>query len=208
LQRLPWTAREAKELKALFEPLTTIVFTGARATRENLRSSEARNARILHIASHGYFNAASPENVGLALSVVDQGENLDPGFMSLAELFSYRYNNELVVVSGCESALGQQSGGEGLMSLTRGFMAQGASHVISTLWPVSDRASAEFIGRFYARLLKIGSVSEALRQAQEDMRSMPQYADPFFWAPYIVSTVDPSDYIQFPQQASSAPRTH
>lgn len=195
-QRLPWTAKEAEQLRGLFPPRRTLVYVGSEATRDNLRSLPVRNSRVLHIASHGYFRASSPDNVGFALAAVSR-PRVDSGFVTLTELFTYRFNNELVVISGCETAMGEERGGEGLMSLTRGFIAQGASHVMSTLWPVSDRASADFMGLFYKELVSRGSVGEALRAAQVELSRRPQYSDPFFWAPYVLTTVAPDDRMTF-----------
>ena len=195
LRRLPWTAREAEQLRELVPPERAIVYTGSSATRDNLRSERVRDARVLHIASHGYFDSSSPDNVGLALSAVENGSSVDSGFVTLTELFTYRFNNELVVISGCDTALGVERAGEGMMSLTRGFLAQGASHVVSTLWAVEDRASADFMALFYQHLVNGGSVKEALRAAQWELSQRPRYRDPFFWASYVLTTVAPDDRI-------------
>lgn len=197
LTRLPWSAREAQQLAGLFAPDRTLVFTGQSATRANLRSVRARGARVLHIASHGYFRSDDPDNVGFALSAVENGTQTDSGFVTLAELFTYRFNNELVVVSGCDTALGTQRASEGAMSLTRGFIAQGASHVVSTLWPVSDRASAEFMALFYAKLVAGVGVADALTQSQRQLSTRAQYRDPFFWGAYTLTTVDPREQMTF-----------
>jgi CHAT domain-containing protein len=196
LRRLPWTAREAEQLRGLVPPERAIVYTGSSATRDNLRSARVRDARVLHIASHGYFDSSSPDNVGLALSAVENGSSVDSGFVTLTELFTYRFNNELVVISGCDTAMGVKRAGEGMMSLTRGFLAQGASHVVSTLWAVEDRASADFMELFYRQLVNGGSVKEALRAAQWELSLRPRYRDPFFWASYVLTTVAPDDRIE------------
>jgi CHAT domain-containing protein len=197
LTRLPWSAKEAQQLAKLFAPDRTLVYTGPNATRANLRSVRARGARILHIASHGYFSSEDSDNVGFALSTVGNGTQTDTGFITLAELFTYRFNNELVVVSGCDTALGTQRASEGAMSLTRGFIAQGASHVVSTLWPVADRASAEFMALFYAKLVDGVGVADALTQSQRQLASRPPYRDPFFWGAYTLTTVDPREQMTF-----------
>jgi CHAT domain-containing protein len=195
LRRLPWTAREAEQLRGLLPPDRAIIYTGISATRDNLRSPRVRDARVLHIASHGYFDSSSPDNVGLALSAVEGGTTVDSGFVTLTELFTYRFNNELVVISGCDTAMGAERAGEGMMSLTRGFLAQGASHVVSTLWAVEDRASADFMALFYQQLLQDVSVKEALRAAQWELSLRPRYRDPFFWASYVLTTIAPDDRI-------------
>jgi CHAT domain-containing protein/tetratricopeptide (TPR) repeat protein len=197
LERLPYTELEADALKALFQPENTLDFVGNRATLANLAGAPARNARILHIATHGYFHSTSSDNVGLVLSAVNENNERVPGFVTLTELFGHHFNNELVVISGCDTAMGMQLAGEGMMGLTRGFLAQGARHVISTLWPVSDRASAQFMALFYEHLHGGGSVAEALKTAQQELKALPDFRHPYYWAPYVLTTVSPADVMNF-----------
>ncbi|HEY0961506.1 MAG TPA: CHAT domain-containing protein [Pseudomonadales bacterium] len=197
LERLPYTELEANSLKALFRPERTLDFLGRRATLDNLAGDAARNARILHLATHGYFQSTGSDNVGLVLATINERNERVPGFVTLTELFSHRFNNELVVVSGCDTAMGMQLAGEGMMGVTRGFLAQGARHVISTLWPVSDRASAEFMGLFYRNLHESGSVAQALRAAQSQLKALPEFRHPYYWAPYVLTTVSPADAMRF-----------
>ncbi|MGV3590840.1 MAG: CHAT domain-containing protein [Gammaproteobacteria bacterium] len=202
LERLPYTEIEANSLKALFRPERTLDFIGRRATLENLASPAARNARILHLATHGYFQSTGSDNVGLVLATINERNERVPGFVTLTELFSHRFNNELVVISGCDTAMGMQLAGEGMMGVTRGFLAQGARHVISTLWPVSDRASAQFMDMFYRNLYEGGSVAQALRAAQQQLKAIPEFRHPYYWAPYVLTTVSPADAMRF--EADSA----
>ncbi|MEC8859743.1 MAG: CHAT domain-containing tetratricopeptide repeat protein [Pseudomonadota bacterium] len=197
LQRLPNTATEANNLTALFGDDRTQLFTGQRASRGNLARDDVRNAKVLHIATHGYFNADNEDNVGLGLSVIDENGNPDTGFVTLPELFSYRFNNELIVVSGCDTAMGRELAGEGMMGLTRGFIAQGARHVISTLWPVSDRASAEFMAIFYRHLHQTGHVADALKSAQLELQQNPNYRAPFYWAAYVLTSTHQDPQLRF-----------
>jgi CHAT domain-containing protein/tetratricopeptide (TPR) repeat protein len=197
LERLPYTELEADALKTLFQPEHTLDFTGNRATLANLADAPARNARILHIATHGYFHSTSSDNVGLVLSAINEDNERVPGFVTLTELFGHHFNNELVVISGCDTAMGMQLAGEGMMGLTRGFLAQGARHVISTLWPVSDRASAQFMALFYAKLHSGSSVAEALKTAQMELKALPDFRHPYYWAPYVLTSVSPVDAMSF-----------
>ncbi|WP_281561184.1 CHAT domain-containing protein [Thalassomonas sp. RHCl1] len=197
LPPLPWTAREAGNLEKTFAKERYQIYTGAAANRTNLRSQEVRHARILHIASHGYFHSLNPDNIGFALSANDQQGEYEPGFITLTELFSFRFNNELVVISGCDTGMGKSMDGEGMLGLSRGFISQGAKHVISTLWPVADKASAKFMQLFYHRLKQLGEVDQALRAAQNDMRVIPAYNHPFYWAAYVLNTVSPDQSISF-----------
>ncbi len=190
LQPLPFSALEAVNISKRF-PGKTDVFTGTRASRENLGTEVARNAKVLHIATHGYFKSAEEDKLGLALASVDEAGNPQSGFITLTELFSYAFNNELVVISGCETALGQAQAGIGLNSLARGFLVQGGKHVISTLWSVSDRASATFMSLFYSYLDQQQDVSIALQLAQKEMSNDSRYSHPFYWAAYTLTTTSP-----------------
>jgi CHAT domain-containing protein len=196
LERLPYTELEANALKQLF-PERTLDFLGQRATLDNLVSAPVRDARILHLATHGYFQSTGSDNVGLVLATINERNERVPGFVTLTELFSHSFNNELVVISGCDTAMGMQLAGEGMMGVTRGFLAQGAHHVISTLWPVSDRASAQFMSLFYGNLREGGSVAQALRAAQQQLKAMPEFRHPYYWAPYVLTTVSPADAMDF-----------
>ena len=202
LSRLPGTAREADALGELFGSERTLRYTGLIANRRNLLSEPVRNAQILHIASHGFFSADTPDNVGLALSISEEGGVKDSGFITLSELFDSQFNNELVVISGCSTALGQNMAGEGLLGLARGFLGQGARQVISTLWPVSDRSSARFMGLFYENLLTSGNVPEALRQAQLTLSQQGAFRHPFHWEAYVLHTVNPGDTISIAPEST------
>jgi CHAT domain-containing protein len=205
LERLPYTELEANNLKAVFQPENTLDFLGNRATLANLASAPVRNARILHIATHGYFQSTGSDNVGLVLSAINENNERVPGFVTLTELFGHHFNNELVVISGCDTAMGMQLAGEGMMGLTRGFLAQGARHVISTLWPVSDRASAQFMALFYANLHQLGNVAEALRAAQLELKALPEFRHPYYWAPYVLTTMSPVDAMRFNADVALTP---
>lgn len=186
LGRLPWSALEARSLESIYTDEAINIMTGVQASKSNLLDEGTRNSRIIHIASHGYFSTTTPDLVGIATSP-QQG---DTGFVSLEELMMYPFNAELVVISGCETGLGEQRGGEGMISLARGFLGQGVNHVISTLWPVSDRASAEFMKLFYQALHNQNQpVDEALQTAQVALSSQAGYSSPFFWAPYVLTSL-------------------
>jgi CHAT domain-containing protein len=116
--------------------------------------------------------------------------------VTLTELFTRRFDNQLVVISSCDSALGAQRGGEGMNSLTRGFISQGVLHVVSTLWEVSDQATADFMAIFYRELRERRSVARALQAAQLALRELGPYRDPYFWAPYQLTTVSPEDTLR------------
>ena len=86
-----------------------------------------------------------------------------------------------------------------MMGISRGFVAQGVKHVISTLWPVSDRASADFIAIFYRQLLDLGNVSLALQATRNEIQQNPSYRNPFYWAAYVLTSVSQDQDIAFPR---------
>ena len=154
-------------------------------------SAPMRSARILHIASHGYFNEKTPDIVGIATASVDSQNRPQPGFLSLTELLSKPFSNRLVVINGCDTLRGQQFNGEGLNSLTRGVLSQGAGSVISTLWSVTDRSSALFMTRFYQELKANGGDSvAALSETKRSFASRGRYKHPLFWAGYVLTVAN------------------
>jgi CHAT domain-containing protein len=95
---------------------------------------------------------------------------------------------EMVVLSACETALGREIRGEGLVGLARGFMYAGAERVVASLWQVQDRATASLMERFYRGLLQEGrSPADALRQAQLAMLSDSdgRFSFPYYWAGFV-----------------------
>jgi CHAT domain-containing protein len=105
----------------------------------------------------------------------------------LHEVYGLELNADLVVLSGCETALGKEMRGEGLIGLTRGFMYAGARRVIASLWNVNDRATAKLMKRFYQRMLGQGMrPAAALREAQLATWKEQPDAVPHLWAPFVL----------------------
>jgi CHAT domain-containing protein/tetratricopeptide (TPR) repeat protein len=184
LERLPWTAEEAKAIVQTFSEANCVSFVGSQATRENLLQNEVKAARVLHIASHGFYDKQLSEIVGIALSSNEQ----EAGFIGLTDLQHEGFNNDLVVISGCETGQGELLSGEGTVSVARAFLAQGVSYVVSTLWPVADRTSAIFMRLFYETLALHGDPGRALRAAQLKLQAQVRYRDPSHWGAYQLHT--------------------
>jgi CHAT domain-containing protein len=143
--------------------------------------------RIVHFATHGLIDARTPELSGLALSGVGKDGSPRDGFLSLADLYNLQLGSDLVVLSGCETALGREIRGEGLVGLTQGFFYAGAARVVASLWRVQDRATSELMGRFYQAMLKEGKLpAAALREAQLAVRHERRWRDPYYWAAFVV----------------------
>lgn len=112
------------------------------------------------------------------------------GLLTVEGIKAHTFSPELLVISGCETAQGPLLGTEGLMSLSRHFIAQGAKAVLATLWPVSDRASAMFMGHFYETLLATNNPAESLRRAQLALMRDPTYRHPFYWSGFVLTVAD------------------
>jgi CHAT domain-containing protein len=119
------------------------------ATREQFLKSNLSEFRIVHVVTHGVLDDQQPELSGLVLSMVDGNARPINGFVSLADIYKLNAPVDLVVLSACHTALGQNLRGEGLIGLTRGFMYAGASGVVASLWKVDDRVTAELMKHFY-----------------------------------------------------------
>ncbi len=157
------------------------------ATLETLKNTDLSQFRVLHLSTHGLFNSKRPEHSGVVLSTFDrQGNPLD-GFLGLGDVYNLRAPVDLVVLSACRTGLGKDVRGEGLMSLTRGFMYAGASSVAASLWKVDDAATANLMKDFYDMMLREGKPpAAALRAAQRAMRQQKTWHDPFYWAAFTL----------------------
>ena len=156
------------------------------ANEDNLVARDISKYRFIHVATHGLLNAERPQFTGVVLSLV--GNKTNDGFLRTDEVFNLHLGGPLVVLSACETGLGKEKRGEGVMGLTRAFMYAGAPTVGVSLWSVADRSTAELMTDFYRRLLTANDASStsALRGAQLAMISGKKYSAPFFWAPFVL----------------------
>jgi CHAT domain-containing protein len=141
----------------------------------------------VHFATHGLLNSRHPELSGLVLSLVDGEGKPQNGFLQAHEIYNLTLGAELVVLSACQTALGKEIRGEGLLGLTRGFMYAGAPRVVASLWNVPDRGTAELMERFYQSMLAKGlPPAAALRGAQVAMWQDKRWSSPFYWAGFTL----------------------
>jgi CHAT domain-containing protein len=141
----------------------------------------------LHFATHGLINNQHPELSGVVLSLVDEQGRPQNGFLRLYDIYNLRLEANLVVLSACQTALGKQIKGEGLVGITRGFMYAGAVQIVSSLWQIDDRATAEFMRRFYEAVLVEGArPAAALRAAQISMWKDKRWERPHYWAAFTL----------------------
>jgi CHAT domain-containing protein len=185
--RLPFSRQEAEGIIALTQEGTGLKATDFSASRDLAMSQELNQYRILHFATHGLLNSERPELSGLVFSLVDQEGKPQDGFLRLHEIYNLQLNADLIVLSACETGLGKEIKGEGLIGLTRGFMYAGAPRVVASLWNVDDLATAELMKLFYQGLLKDGlPAGAALRAAQLELSGQKRWASPYFWAGFVL----------------------
>jgi len=143
--------------------------------------------RIIHLATHGIFNGEDPADSGIILSLVDAKGTPINGFLRLNEIFNLNLPAELVVLSACETGLGKEIKGEGLVGLTRGFMYAGTPRVLVSLWKVDDQATAEMMTRFYKLIFeKKLPPAQALREAQLQMQNETEWKSPYYWSAFVL----------------------
>lgn len=187
LARLPATRREAETIAALAPAGQSWTALGFAANRPAVLGGALAPYRLVHFATHGVIDSRTPELSGLVLSLVDEKGRPAPGFLSLGDIYNLELAADLVVLSGCETALGREIRGEGLVGLTQGFLYAGARRVMASLWRVEDRATSELMGLFYRGLLRDGlRPAAALRQAQLAIAAERRWRDPYFWAPFVL----------------------
>jgi CHAT domain-containing protein/tetratricopeptide (TPR) repeat protein len=188
LARLAGTRVEAQEIAKIASAggNQPDVWTDLAASEDNVRGRDISNYRVVHIATHGLLDAERPQFTGIVLSLV--GNKTSDGFLRTDEIFNLKLGNSLVMLSACETGLGKEKRGEGVIGLTRAFMYAGAPTVGVSLWSVADKSTADLMTDFYQRLLgpSASSPSVALRDAQLAMINGKKYSAPFYWAPFVL----------------------
>ncbi|OUL29317.1 CHAT domain-containing protein [Nostoc sp. 106C] len=170
-ERLLYTGDEAKAILQLIPPASSLQAFGFDANYNWATSSALNQYRILHFATHGIADPKEPGLSGIILSRYDRKRNeILPSKLTLGDLFNQDYPAELIVLSACETGLGKNINGEGLVGLTRGLMYAGAARVAVSLWKVSDEGTSTLMQEFYKQMLQQGKTpAEALRAAQSKL---------------------------------------
>jgi CHAT domain-containing protein/tetratricopeptide (TPR) repeat protein len=188
LQRLLFSRDEADAILSAVKPRQSgLEALDFRANRKMAMSDELGQYRIIHFSTHGLLDSRHPELSGLVLSLVDEAGQPQEGFLRLHEIYDLRLNADLVVLSACQTGLGKEVKGEGLIGLTRGFMYAGAPRVVASLWQVDDAATAELMKRFYRGVLQEKlPPAAALRAAQIEMLKKRQWQSPYYWGAFVL----------------------
>ncbi|MEW5984621.1 MAG: CHAT domain-containing protein [Acidobacteriota bacterium] len=188
LPRLRFSRTEAVAIAGLAAPGQSALALDFEAARERIVEGRFAGYDILHLATHGTLDTDRPELSGLVFSTVDGDGNPRDGHLRLVDIYNLPVTSDLVVLSGCETALGQRVRGEGVVGLTRGFLHAGASRVISSFWKVDDTATSALMSRLYHGLLRDHRrPARALRDAQLALARRDQWSGPYYWAAFELS---------------------
>lgn len=186
LGRLPFSRHEAEAIAAL-TPGRVTTFLGLDATRDRAVNRALFGYRFIHFATHGIVYEDVPSLSSLVLSLVDGAGRPRDGLVMLPDVYDMTLNADLVVLSGCQTALGKPVRGEGPIGLARAFMYAGVPRVVASLWLVDDLATAELMKRFYRGILVDRlTPAAALRAAQGELAANPRWKSPYYWAPFVL----------------------
>lgn len=209
LALLPGTKKEVELIDSLYNQrkLENRVFMENQALEDNIK--QLRNPRALHIATHGFFLEDTGENIGKTDGYVENpllrsglilagansfiskgeiGENYDvsdDGILTAYEAMNLPLDNtEIVVLSACETGLGEVKNGEGVFGLQRAFQVAGAKAIIMSMWTVDDAATQELMTNFYEEWLKTGDKHLAFNTAQKRLKD--KWKHPYFWGAFVM----------------------
>jgi CHAT domain-containing protein len=179
---LPASREEVSRITGLY-PGTSLSFVGKEANEEAvMRNPAVAGARLLHFATHAKIDETSPERSALVLAE-RTGED---GFLTVPEIFNLKLSADLAVLSACQTALGKEVTGEGLVGLSRAFFYAGVPSLIVSLWNVVDGSTPDLMLDFYQNLDRMQDKVKALQAAKLSMISRREYAHPSYWAPFIL----------------------
>lgn len=171
------------EIESLQDLMGGSIFTAQNATEENFNQN-APNHQIIHLATHGKANDLAGDYAYLAFTQVQ--DSIENEFLYNRDLYNLQLNADMVVLSACETGIGELKEGEGIISLARGFSYAGAKSIITTLWSINDEKTKEVMVDFYTQLLEHTPKDVALRQAKLNfIKKYSHTAHPFFWAAFI-----------------------
>ena len=183
LKRLPHAGEELRRIARIVGP--PVVLLRREHATEGALAEAVRGARIVHFATHALIDEDHPERSALALSPRPPAED---GILQMREIYRLTLTADLVTLSACDTALGRDVAGEGIIGMARAFYAAGARAVLASLWDVDDAATADFMAWFYEGIERGEPIDAALAGAKRRaIASGGRMADPYYWAAFVVS---------------------
>jgi CHAT domain-containing protein len=197
MNSLPYSEKEVSYIDSLFikRKFRAESYFSDMASEENFRK-KAGNFKYVHIATHGLINESEPNLSGLVFAQpeIEKDSSVVTGFYAeqtngilySAEINSLDLHADLLVLSACETGKGKISDGEGVMSLTRGFISAGVPNILLSLWKVGDYSTMQLMVNFYSELLKGVSYSESLQKTKLKMLKDNSTAFPKYWGAFVL----------------------
>jgi CHAT domain-containing protein len=186
---LPGTKDEIETILNYYESknLHAEIHINKNANETFIKSGILEKYKIIHFATHGLVNSQKPDLSCILLAREDSTSTED-GILYSGEIFNLKINADLVVLSACETGLGEIKKGEGIIGLTRALLYAGTRNIVVSLWKVSDNSTAELMISFYQNIINQQSNNYAysLRNAKMKMIQSQNYAHPFYWSPFIL----------------------
>jgi CHAT domain-containing protein len=187
LPALPKSRDEAQMIAAMLPKERVWLATGFAASRDRILATHWERYAVVHFATHAIVDRENPELSGIVLSQYDAQGHPEDGMLRMNDIYGLDMPADLVVLSGCETAAGRPVDAEGIYSLSRGFLYAGAHRVLASLWTVEDRATAEFMRRFYDGLLiQHMPAAAALRLAQQSLARDTRWSSPYYWGGFVL----------------------
>lgn len=190
---LPSTKYEVEQIAASIEGrksfwtsltgrTTSRVLTGDEATEVSFKSQPLNRYRYLHLATHAFTSDTSTGRAGIVFH--PEENTAEDGILYSEEIYGLNLENELIVLSACETGTGQVRAGEGIIGLSRAFQYAGAENLMVSLWNVEDRSTARLMINFYENLRESNG-PQALQSAKQKLITTSPYAHPRYWAPFV-----------------------
>lgn len=187
LPDLPDTHTEVQKIDSLFRlhQFSTLLCTHRQATEHTFKKTNLLPYSYVHLATHGMVNESKPELSELFLC--KEGGSNEDGNLFTGEIFNLKLNARLVTLSACQTGLGKITRGEGIIGLSRALLYAGAQNVMVSQWTVNDASTAALMVEFYKNLLSGNSnLALALQKAKCSLAKHPTYAQPYYWAPFVL----------------------
>jgi CHAT domain-containing protein/tetratricopeptide (TPR) repeat protein len=187
LSRLQFSGEEARSIATMAREESVTKLDGANASLASVQGLKEKSYKIVHFATHALVDGRRPEMSGVVLSLFNRkGDSID-GYLRVEDIYRLGWSADLVVLSGCSTALGKDLRGEGVVGLTSAFLAHGNPRIVSSLWKVDDEATSAFMQQFYRSLLtRKASPSEALRDAELFLMAQPRWQSPYYWGAFVL----------------------
>jgi len=187
IPRLIASRDEADGIVAVIPTADNLTAVDFEANKQRVMAADLSHYRLIHFATHGVLDNKNPELSGLLLSRIDENGHPKDAFLRLDDIYNLKLGADLVVLSACNSGLGKDVRGEGIVGLVHGFMYAGTSRVVASLWKVDDDATAELMVHFYKEMFNSKqSPAAALRTAQLAMWQQRRWHAPYYWAAFVL----------------------